>query len=162
MEAWFAKSILATVSIVPVYIAIMYFKTKLGIDPLVFLVWYFGGTSVSVAIYLSVVGRAGEFLLPVPHVLPMIAFGLVIGALANGLLFQAIGLAPNPGLPPVIYAGSSMITFLLSAALASALPWLFVPVSIEIKRLTGIVLVLGGLYLLAGGRIWFPLASNGS
>ena len=36
-------------------------------------------------------------------------------------LARGDGLLYNPGLPPVIYAGSSMITFLLSAALASAL-----------------------------------------
>jgi hypothetical protein len=162
MEAWFAKSILATLSIVPVYIAIMYFKTRLGIDPLVFLVWYFGATSLSVAIYLSVNGQAGDLMPSAPSILAMIAFGLVIGALANGLLFQAVGLAPNPGLPPIIYAGSSMITFLLSAALAGALPWLFDPVSFELKRLAGIALVLGGLYLLAGGRIGNPLQTIGS
>ena len=162
MEAWFAKSILATLSIVPVYVTIAFFKSKLGIDPLVFLVWYFGGTSVSVAAYWCVIGRAGEMFPPGPHLLAMIAFGLVIGALANGLLFQAVGLAPNPGLPPVIYAGSSMIVFLLSAALASALPWLFDPVSLELKRLAGIVLVLFGLYLLAGGKIGNPFHPIGS
>ncbi len=157
MEPWFAKSILATVSIVPAFIAIPFFKFKFGIDPLVFLIWYFGATAVSIAAYWSLSGHVDE-LVPTPSVLlAIIAIGVVFGTLANGSLFQAVGIAPNPGLPPVIYASSSMIVFFLSAFLASTLPGLFKPVSVELSRVAGILLVLGGLYLLAGGKVGNPL-----
>lgn len=43
MESWFVKSILATVAIVPAFLAIPFFKFKFGIDPLVYLIWYSGG-----------------------------------------------------------------------------------------------------------------------
>jgi hypothetical protein len=157
LETWFVKSLLATVSIVPSFIAIPFFKHKFGIDPLVFVVWYFGGTAMCTAAILVIGGRGGE-LLPTPAALiAIIAIGMIFGAMANGLLFQAVGLAPNPGLPPVVYATSSVIVFVLSALLATSFPALFRPVSADFSRLIGVVLVLGGLYLLAGGKIANPL-----
>jgi hypothetical protein len=75
---------------------------------------------------------------------------------ANGSLFQAIGMAPNPGMPPVIYATSSVIVFALSAPLAKTAPSLLSPVSTAPSRLAGVGLILSGLYLLAGGRIANP------
>lgn len=157
MEPWFAKSILATVAIVPAFIAIPFFKFKFGVDPLVFLVWYFGATAVSIAAYWGLIGRADELVLSGPVLLAIITIGVVFGTFANGSLFQAIGIAPNPGLPPVIYASASMIVFFLSALLASTVPSLFKPVSMELSRLAGILLVLGGLYLLAGGKVGNPI-----
>ncbi len=157
MEPWFAKSILATVSIVPAFIAIPFFKFKFGVDPLVFLVWYFGATAVSIAVFWSLSGGVDGLVPSAPILLAIIAIGIVFGTLANGSLFQAVGIAPNPGLPPVIYASSSMIVFFLSAFLASTLPGLFKPVSVELSRVAGILLVLGGLYLLAGGKVGNPL-----
>ena len=101
----------------------------------------------------SAYNRCSEVVPPVPVVLAVIAIGVIFGALANGTLFQAIGLAPNPGLPPVMYATSSMIVFFLSAVLASSFPALFKPVIVDAGRVVGIVMVLAGLYLLAGGRV---------
>ena len=72
---------------------------------------------------------------------------------ANGSLFQAVSLAPNPALPPVIYATSSVLVFLLSALLASTLPALFNPVSTELSRIAALLLVLMWLYLVAGGTM---------
>jgi hypothetical protein len=152
METWFAKSVLATLAIVPSFLAIPFFKARFGVDPLVFLVWYFGATAASIAVVLALNGRAAELAPGVGVVAAAIGIGLTFGALANGALFQAIGLAPNPGLPPVVYASSSVIVFALSALLAASLPSLFRPVSADFVRLGGVLLVLGGLYLLARGR----------
>ncbi len=156
METWFAKSVLATVSIVPAFLAIPFFKSKFGVDPLVFLIWYFSATALSIAVVSGVRGGGAELVPPTSLLIAIIAMGLVFGALANGLLFQAVGLAPNPGMPPVIYATSSMIVFFLSAILANSFPALFKPVSFEAGRLAGIVLVLSGLYFMAGGKIGSP------
>ena len=155
MESWFLKSAIATICIVPAFLAIPFFKSRFDIDPLVFLIWYFSATAVSIAGYWIVSGRGAELLPAFPQLLPILAIGLVFGALANGLLFQAIGLAPNPGLPPVIYATASIIVFALSAILASSLPDFFRPVSTEWTRLAGIVLTVAGLYLTAGGKFSF-------
>lgn len=153
MEPWFAKSVLATISIVPAFIAIPFFKSKFGVDPLVFLVYYFGATAVSIAVFWGTMSGFTELVPSAPVVLAIVVIGILFGTLANGSLFQAIGMAPNPGMPPVIYATASMVVFFLSAFLASTLPDFFKPVSVEFGRVAGIVLVLAGLYLLAGGRI---------
>ena len=152
MEAWFAKSILATICIVPSFIAIPFIKFRYGVDPLVFLAWYFAATAVSIVLYLLLSGRGGEIVPPAPVLIAILLIGAIFGALANGALFQAIGLAPNPGLPPVMYATSSMIVFFLSVALASSFPALFKPVVADLDRVAGIVLILTGLFLLAGGK----------
>jgi len=153
MEVWFSKSIIATFFVVPAFIAIPFFNTRFNVDPLVFLVWYFIGTALSISIYFVVIGKA-SVLLPSPNlVLAFVAIGLAFGSIANGSLFQAVSIAPNPGIPPVIYATSSIVVFFLSLFLASKFPAAFKPVSADISRLAGIFLVLFGLYLLAGGRL---------
>lgn len=153
METWFTKSVIATLTIVPAFLAIPFFKTRYGIDPLVYLVWYFGATAVSIALYFVVSGRAANLVPPAGVIASIVTIGLVFGAIANGLLFQAMGLAPNPGLPPVVYATSSIVVFALSIALATTFPGFFKPVTADLSRLAGIVLVIAGLYLLAGGRL---------
>jgi hypothetical protein len=155
-EPWFVKAILATAAIVPAFIAIPFFRKNLGVDPLVFVVWYFGGTALSVAIYLGAERGLQAVIPPPPALIGILTIGMIFGAFANASLFQAVNLAPNPGLPPVIYATSSVFVFLLSALLASALPALFSPVSTEPARVLGLLLVLAGLYLVAGGRIGHP------
>lgn len=152
-EPWFTKSILATVAIVPSFIAIPFFRKNFGVDPLVFLVWYFGGTALAIALFLGLARGPSAVLPQIPALLGILAIGIVFGAFANGSLFQAVSLAPNPGLPPVIYATSSVLVFVLSALLASTLPAFFNPVSTEPSRMAGLLLVLAGLYLLAGGRL---------
>lgn len=152
-EAWFTKSVLATVAIVPSFIAIPFFRKNFGVDPLVFVVWYFGGTALSIALYLSATKGFQAIAPQLPVMLGILAIGMVFGAFANGSLFQAVSLAPNPGLPPVVYATSSLLVFLLSALLASVLPALFNPVNTELSRIAGLLLVLAGLYLLAGGKL---------
>ena len=153
MEVWFSKSIIATFFVVPAFIAIPFFNTKFNVDPLVFLVWYFLGTALSISIYFVVVGKASVLLPSVNLVLAFIAIGFAFGSIANGSLFQAVSLAPNPGIPPVIYATSSIVVFFLSLFLASKFPAAFKPVTADASRLAGIFLVLFGLYLLAGGRL---------
>lgn len=152
-EPWFTKSLLATLAIVPSFIAIPFFRRNFGVDPLVFVVWYFGGTALSIGIYLSLSRGLHAIAPELPALVGILAIGMIFGAFANGSLFQAVGLAPNPGLPPVIYATSSVLVFLLAALLANALPALFSPVTTELSRVAGLLLVLAGLYLLAGGTL---------
>jgi hypothetical protein len=152
MSLWLVKSAIATVAVIPVFIAIPYFRRNFGVDPLVYLCWYFTAAAISVATYLSLSGRANELIMPGPGVVAaIIAIGLTLGAIANGALFQAVIAAPNPGLPPVIYATSSMVIFVISIFLANSFPQIFVPATSDPLRLAGIILVIGGLFLLAGG-----------
>jgi hypothetical protein len=153
MEPWFAKSLLATAAIVPSFIAIPFFRRNLAVDPLVFVIWYFGGTALSIAVYVCF-SRGLQAIAPqLPALIGILAIGMIFGAFANGSLFQAVSVAPNPGLPPVIYATSSVLVFALSALLASTLPAFFSPVTTELTRVAGLLLVLAGLYLVAGGTV---------
>ena len=153
MEVWFSKSIVATFFVVPAFIAIPFFNTRFAVDPLVFLVWYFIGTALSISLYFVIVGKGSALVPSVNLVLAFAAIGFAFGSIANGSLFQAVSLAPNPGIPPVMYATSSIIVFFLSLFLANKFPAAFKPVSADLSRLVGIFLVLFGLYLLAGGRL---------
>ncbi len=101
METWFVKSVIATLSVTPTFIAIPFFKAR-GIDPLIFLVWYFLGSAAGVAAFTAAGGKTETLLPDIGPLLAIFAIGLVCGSMANGNLFQAVGIAPNPGLPPVI------------------------------------------------------------
>jgi hypothetical protein len=153
MESWFLKSIIATLCVTPTFIAIPFFKGRHGVDPMVFLVWYFAGSAAGAGVYTTLVGKGATLFPSVLAMTSIFAIGVIFGTAANGNLFQAVGLAPNPGLPPVIYATSSMIVFALSIVLFASHPDLFKPVSAEPSRLAGILIVLFGLYLLAGGKL---------
>lgn len=151
--AWFLRALLATLAVTPTYIAIPLFQDRFGVDPLIFMIWYFTGVAVGVAAYSLALGTSSGLVPPFRHAAGMIVIGALFGSLAYGALFQAVSMAPNPGLPPVIYATASLSVFALSPLLSRLLPDLFKPVSTEPKRLAGIGLVLLGLWLLAGGRL---------
>ena len=123
MEIWFSKSILATLCIVPSFIAIPFMKFRYGVDH-----WFFcHGISErlqSVSPYTCHSVGVGERSCRQCVLAVILLIGAVFGALANGALFRAIGLALI-NLPPVMYATSSMLVFFLSVALASSFPALF-------------------------------------
>ena len=54
----------------PAFLAIPFFKDRYGVDPLVYLVWYFMATAISIALYWASSGRASArgspLVLPVP------------------------------------------------------------------------------------------------
>ena len=151
--AWLWLSVLATLCILPAFLAIPYFLKNYQVKPDVFMTWYFAGVSVGVALWIWFSGRGAD-LFPekaLNVIAAMLVIGLTFGAVANSSLFKSIALAPNPGLPPVIYSASSVVVFVASALLASHLPRYFNPVNTDIDRFVGILFVIGGLFLVAGG-----------
>jgi threonine/homoserine/homoserine lactone efflux protein len=50
-----------------------------------------------------------------------------------------------------MYSGASVIVFLASAALADRLPRFFDRVNTDFDRFLGILLVIAGVFLIAGG-----------
>lgn len=151
--AWLWYSILATSVIVPVFISIPYFAKNYHVKPEVFLAWYFIGSPIGVSLWLSLNGRTAD-LLPEggeAAVLAILLIGATFGAGANSSLFKAVVLAPNTGFPPAIYSAASVIVYLASAGLASRLPRYFNPVNTDPDRFLGVLLVVAGLFLTAGG-----------
>ena len=157
-SAWLWFSACATVSVAPVFIAIPFFAKNFQVKPETFTTWYFASVSTGIALWLWVGGRAAD-LRPggLRAAVGIVLVGLSFGAAANGLLFRAVSMAPNPGLPSVMYGGASVIVFLVSAALADRLPRFFDRVNTDLDRFVGILLVIAGVFLIAGG---WPLLKN--
>ena len=149
---WLWFSAFATLSVVPVFIAIPFFARNFQVKPEAFTSWYFASVSVGVAAWLWLAGR-GAALPPggLGAAGGIIVVGRPFGAAANALLVRAVSVAPNPGLPPVVYSGASVIVFLAAAALADRFPRVFNPVNTDLDRFLGIVLVIAGVFLIAGG-----------
>jgi len=149
---WLWFSAVATVSVAPVLISIPFFAKHFQVKPEAFTTWYFASVSIGVALWLWVAGRAADLLPGGPgSALGIVLVGLSFGAAANGFLVRAVSVAPNPGLPSVMYSGASVIVFLASAALADRLPRFFDQVNTDLDRFLGILLVIGGVFLIAGG-----------
>ncbi|HEY7678225.1 MAG TPA: hypothetical protein VIG69_14215 [Candidatus Methylomirabilis sp.] len=149
---WLWFSAFATVSVTPVFIAIPFFIKNFLVKPETFTAWYFASVSVGIALWLWLDGRAADLHPGGLRAAAGIALvGLSFGAAANGFLFRAVSVAPNPGLPPVMYSGASVIVFLASAALADRLPRFFDRVNTDFDRFLGILLVIAGVFLIAGG-----------
>ena len=149
---WLWLSVFATICVVPTFLSIPYFARNFRVKPETFMAWYFAGASVGVGAWLCLAGRGSELFADRWGVLGGItAIGLTFGTLANSSLFRAVALAPNPGMPPVIYSAASVVVFLASAALARHLPGYFNQVSTDPDRLLGILLAIAGLFLTAGG-----------
>ena len=151
-SAWLWFSAVATVSVAPVLLSIVFFAKHYQVKPEAFTTWYFASVSVGVAVWLWLAGRGAD-LRPGGAVaaLGIVLVGLSFGAAANGFLVHAVSVAPNPGLPSVMYSGASVIVFFASAALADRLPRLFDQVSTDIDRFLGILLMIAGVFLIAGG-----------
>lgn len=151
-SAWLWFSAVATVSVAPVLLSIAFFARHYQVKPEAFTTWYFGSVAVGVALWVWLAGRAAD-LHPggTEAALGIVLVGLSFGAAANAFLIRAVSLAPNPGLPSVMYAGASVIVFFASAALAERLPRFFGRVNTDVDRFLGIVLVIAGMFLIAGG-----------
>ncbi|MBI2217664.1 MAG: hypothetical protein HYU51_10235 [Candidatus Rokubacteria bacterium] len=151
--SWLWFSLVAATTLVPVFLSIPYFARNFHVRPDVFTSWYFGGVSIGVALWIALSEGAAALVPGGPRLLlGMLAVGVTFGAVANSSLFRAVAVAPNPGLPPVfLYSAASLAVFLASAALAHRLPRYFSAVSRDLDQLLGILLVMVGLFLIAGG-----------
>ncbi len=148
---WTGKAVASALGVVPVFLAIPFFAKNFQVRPEAFMPWYFLGAALGVGSWICLDGRAADLFRGREIVLPIVAIGLTFGAVTNYTLFQSIGFAPNPGLPPVIFGSASIVLFVLSAVLANQLPQFFNPVRTDLDRILGILLVLAGLFLVAGG-----------
>ena len=151
-SAWLWFSAIATVSVAPVLLSIVFFAKHYQVKPEAFTTWYFASVAAGVALWLWLAGRGADLHPGGPGAaLGIVLVGLSFGAAANAFLVRAVSLAPNPGLPSVMYAGASVIVFFASAALADRLPRFFGRVNTDLDRFVGIVLVIAGMFLIAGG-----------
>lgn len=142
---WFWYSIASVFLLVPAWLSIQFFSRNYNVHTNTFLVWYFAGiilatvaTSTAVALVPSI-AIVGAIML----------VGVVFGAGANILLFKAIPLAPNPGLPVAISGSASLGVFLVSILLGVFFPKYFAHTDFTAPSFFGILFIIAGVALIA-------------
>lgn len=143
---WLLQSCIATVCLVPAWLAIGFFGRNYKIGPDIFLMWYLFGIAISLASY-----KASSHSVIVPSwkiVGAILIIGMTIGASANILLFRAVGGAPNPGIPVAIANVASVGVFLAGALLFRLFPNSFNSVKIDPWTLFGIILTIIGTSII--------------
>ncbi len=150
MKSWFLQSVIAMILVVPAWLSITFYKKNFHVSAEIFLVWYFGAAAVGIVIFKAFSGVSLIEFFPAPSlVIGMLLIGLTLGAAANALLFSAVSVAPNPGLPIAISGTASVCVFLVSVVLGSFLPKYFSEVRFDWQAFVGVLLVVSGIALIA-------------
>jgi drug/metabolite transporter (DMT)-like permease len=79
----------------------------------------------------------------------ILLIGGTIGAISNILLFRAVTIAPNPGLPVAIVNATSIGVFLAAGLLSKLAPNYFNSEKIDAWSLFGIILTIVGTSIIA-------------
>jgi len=75
--------------------------------------------------------------------------GLLTGSIANLLVIQAVMASDNPALPIAIVGSNAVVIYLISPALAYLMPRYFGYIKFDLWRFVGIILIVGGLVIIA-------------
>ena len=98
--SWVAKSLIATLCLVPLLLAIGFLGWNCQVRAEATMIWYFFGIVIGALLVmwrLNII-NGSDLALTMPH-FAVLLMGMVLGVASNILLFQAIPVAPNPGLP---------------------------------------------------------------
>ena len=147
LHNWFWQSIIATLLLVPVWLALGFYERNFRVSSEAFLVWYFLGV-----VGLSVVCMPTPTKTLFPSwalVLTILVIGATLGGVANVLSFRSVVSAPNPGLPLAIVNTVSVGVFFASWLLAKYWPQYFGSVKVDAWSLAGVLLTCAGVGLIA-------------
>lgn len=148
MQGWVMKSLMATIIAVPFLLTAGVFGRVFKVQPEAMIFYWLLGSAAGIGVYLLAIGKVS--MLSMNTQLSTVAImGLVIGSLANILLFQAIVASPNPGMPMTIMGSNSAIAFVLGPLLAFFLPKYFQYMRFDSLHLIGIVLTIVGVGILS-------------
>lgn len=148
MSGWVVKSLIATVIAVPFFLVAGVFGRVFKTAPESMIFYWLLGSAIGIAIYLKATGKS-SLLLPNTQLIIIAVMGLIIGAWANILLFQAIVASPNPGIPMTILGSNSAIVFVLGPLLAIILPKYFQYMKFDTYHMIGIILTVVGVGILS-------------
>lgn len=148
MSGWVAKSLVATIIAVPFLLVAGVFGRVFKTSPESMIFYWLTGSAIGIAIYLKAIGKS-NLLLPNTQLVTVAIMGLIIGASANILLFQAVVASPNPGIPMTILGSNSAIAFILGPLLAIILPKYFQHMEFDIFHMLGIMLTIIGVGILS-------------
>jgi len=144
---WLGQSVIAMLCLIPAWLAIGFFDRNYQVRPEVFLIWYFLGVAITSVLFG---GSSLNAIVPSKEIVgAILLIGLTVGAIANILLFRAVIVAPNPGLPVAIANVASVGVFLAAALLSRWLPSYFNSVKTDGWAFLGVVLTVIGASLIA-------------
>jgi len=148
--SWIEKSLIATFCLVPILLTVGFLGKNYQVRAEVTMLWYFFGILIGALVImwrLNIIN--GSDLVPTFPLLLVALMGVVFGAISNIFLFQAISVAPNPGLPIAFVNTASVIVFVFAPLLATVLPVYFNQVRFDLYHLLGIVLTITGITIIA-------------
>ena len=147
---WMEMSLIAVFTIIPSWLSPGFFEKNFGVRPEVFMIWYFVGVVLGSSSFLTF--RGISVIPSFFACILMLGMGLTFGNITNMLIFAAVPIAPNPGLPPAIVNVSSVCVFIFAFILSRMLPAYFDKVQFDIQHLLGMLVTIGGLYLMVRPR----------
>jgi len=144
---WFSQTVLASVLLIPCWLAIGFFAKNFGVLPTAFLGWFFVG------VLGTTIAHAGtSLMLPWGIVASIVAIGAFFGGPANILLFQAIESARIAALPLALGNVNHFGTYACAIILAAMLPTYFPPATFSWTAVAGIACMGVGATLIALSR----------
>ena len=147
---WVGMSLIAVFTIIPSWLSPGFFEKNFHVRPEVFMIWYFLGVVAGSSSYLTFKGI--PVIPPLLAGILMVGMGYTFGSITNMLIFAAVPIAPNPGLPPALVNVSSVGVFIAAFVLWRVLPAYFPKVQFDIYHLLGMLITIGGLYLMVRPR----------
>lgn len=144
---WFFQTLIGTLILIPGWLAITFFSRNFQVIPDLLIVWYFLGGSIGAA----ALGRTpmASLFPSFGIVVSLIAIGFIVCGYANLLIFRAVPVAPNQGLPVAISSVASVGVYFVSAGLAWMFPRMFDAVKINPASIFGTLLVISGVAIVA-------------
>lgn len=133
--------------VAPGWIAVGFFERNFQVPGRSFFLYYALGMFIGALPLLFAVHE--KILLPWQVAIAILGAGILFGAAGNMLIFHALGLAPNQGLPIVITQAVSIVVFAASVGLYWALPKYFPATAFDLQYFLGTLLVIAGIVLIA-------------
>jgi drug/metabolite transporter (DMT)-like permease len=154
---WFERSVAAMVLLVPTWLVIRFLSRYYAIRPELIMVWVYLGYAVIVGgwLWLSEGVPARRFLPPNGAALMLALIPVVLGAIANVFVYQALNQAPNPGLPTSIMGVNNMLVTLAAVLLSNLLPrygQYLAEKELGWQYAVGVLLIVSGVGLIAVRR----------
>lgn len=143
---WYLKSIVAMLLMTPFMILANAFG-RMGNKPEAMMLYWFVATFIGIGFWMVHTGQVKD-LVPNKQLVLLFLIGIACGAVSNILLIKAIVEASNPGLPVAIVGTNSLVIFLVTPLLALFVPKYFQHVRFDWISLFGILLVVGGIFLI--------------
>lgn len=149
---WIALSVTSMLWIAPAWMGTTFFQQHFGVRPEVYLIYYFTGVILYAGPWAAAQGASF-----VPGLLAaalMIGVGFISGGPANTMLFRAVAIAPNQGLPIAIVTMSSIVVFAATLWMGRFMPQYFPQVAFNGYHFAGALLAVASVavFSLAPGK----------